>query len=345
MTAEKMCYDRILPSDLNKIRQIQRMPDGRTRAISLTGKQWPNGSTISIRFMDGTESQHDLVRQHAPEWTEHANLKFEFTDDPTAVIRITFNADDGAWSYVGTDNLNIPIHAATMNLGWQDKGVILHEFGHMIGLSHEHQNPVGGINWNEDAVIASLAGAPNFWTPEQTRHNVLNKYTVDQIHGTDFDRKSIMLYAFPATWTTDGFSTSENDDLSTIDKEFVRSAEMYPGGGENEAHELQIANLVTGEIGSAGEIDTYRFNVSEAGPHIMQTLGTTDMYMTLFGPDSPTSKVAENDDAGAGRNPQIVADLTPGEYLIQLRHFSDTSTGNYQVLVARQSAAANFARL
>ena len=237
MTAGKMCFDKILPSELNKVRQVKRMPGGKTRAISLIGKQWPNGSTISIRFLNGTPQQHDLVKQHAPQWTQHANLTFEFTDDPTSVVRITFNADDGAWSYVGTDNLGIPLHAATMNLGWQDKSVILHEFGHMIGLSHEHQNPVGGINWNEDAVIAALAGAPNFWTPEQTRHNVLNKYTVDQIHGTEFDGKSIMLYAFPPEWTTDGFSTSENDDLSNIDKDFVKSSEMYPGSFVNFHHE------------------------------------------------------------------------------------------------------------
>jgi len=345
MTAGKMCFDKVLPTEMNKVRQIQRMPDGRARAIALADRQWPNGSTISIRFMDGTSEQHDLVKLHAPEWTQHANLRFEFTDDPTAVIRITFNANDGAWSYVGTDNLGIPIHAATMNLGWQDKGVILHEFGHMIGLSHEHQNPVGGINWDEDAVIAALAGAPNFWTPEQTRHNVLHKYTADQIHGTEFDSKSIMLYAFPASWTTDGFSTSENDDLSSVDKDFIKSADMYPGGQTPaDSTEIQIADLVAGEIGNAGEIDTYRFSVAESGPHIMQTLGTTDMYMTLFGPDSSTTKIAENDDAGAGRNPQIVADLGPGEYLIQVRHFSDANTGNYQVLVARQpEVEASFA--
>ncbi len=334
--AKKICFDRVLPNNLTKVQQIRKSRGGRSRAISLVGKQWPNGSTISIRFVDGTTQQHDLVRQHAVKWTKHANLTFEFTDDPTAVIRVTFDANDGAWSYVGTDNLNIPLHAATLNLGWQDKGVILHEFGHMIGLSHEHQNPVGGISWNEEAVIADLAGPPNFWSPEQTRHNVLNKYRVDQIHGTDFDPKSIMLYAFPASWTTDGFSTSENEKLSVLDKAFVKASVMYPSGDpESEFTPLAIVDTVTAEIGEPGEIDTYQFTVAERGVHIVQTLGSTDMYMTLFGPNSTTTKVAENDDAGAGRNAQIMAELEPGDYLLQLRHFSEDATGDYRVLVAQ----------
>ncbi len=333
--ARKICYDRILPNDMFKVRQIRRMRNQTDRAISLIGKQWPNGSTISIRFMDGTEEQQALVKKYAPEWTEHANLTFDFTDDPTAVIRVTFDSSDGAWSYVGTDNLNIPLHAATLNLGWQDQGVILHEFGHMIGLSHEHQNPSEGIQWDEQAVIADLAGPPNFWTEAQTRHNVLDKYTLDQIHGTEFDPKSVMLYAFPASWTTNGFSTSSNETLSDLDKAFVQAEAMYPReeGGDTTVS-LDIASAMQADIAAPGEIDTYQFQVATPGKYIMMTLGTSDMYMTLFGPDSTTTKIAENDDGGGGRNAQITAELLPGNYLLQIRHYSADQTGNYQVIVA-----------
>jgi len=49
---------------------------------------------------------------------------------------VTFDEDDGAWSYIGLDNKSIPLHAATLNLGWVDEAVILHEFGHVLGLAH-----------------------------------------------------------------------------------------------------------------------------------------------------------------------------------------------------------------
>ncbi|MFK7993968.1 MAG: DVUA0089 family protein [Granulosicoccus sp.] len=335
-SARKMCFDKILPGDLRRVHRVRSMRDGRSRAVSLIGKQWVNGTTITIRFLDGTDDQKSMVREFAPQWTEHANLVFKFTDDPTAVVRITFDENDGAWSYVGTDNLNIPLHAATMNLGWQDEGVILHEFGHMIGLSHEHQNPDGGIQWNESKVISDLAGAPNFWSEDQVRHNVLNKYSADQVHGTEFDPKSVMLYAFPAEWTTNGVSTSANEKISDLDKAFVKAEKMYPPDGPSlDITELPVIESHKGSISSPGEIDIYKFTVTTPATHTVQTLGALDAYMTVLGPDDPTRKIAENDDGGAGQNALIQANLAVGDYYVQLRHFNENSEGDYRVMVSR----------
>ncbi|MGH2413121.1 MAG: M12 family metallopeptidase, partial [Microcystaceae cyanobacterium] len=135
-TVKKICFDKILPSDLRDA----SLGDIRVEAFFPIGKLWVNGSTLRIRFMEGTPQQHDIVKRYAPQWTEHANLKFEFTDAPDAEIRIAF-ADDGAWSYIGTDAKSIHVSQPTMNFGWLDEAVVLHEFGHAIGLAHEHQNP------------------------------------------------------------------------------------------------------------------------------------------------------------------------------------------------------------
>ena len=59
----------------------------------------------------------------------------------------------GSWSYIGTDAATIPKESFTMNLGFVDRSTILHEFGHSIGLIHEHQSPFkGGFEWNKDEV-------------------------------------------------------------------------------------------------------------------------------------------------------------------------------------------------
>lgn len=336
--AHKMCYDRILPRNLTTV-QRTRSVGGRERAVSLIGKQWQNGSTLRIRFLGGTQAQQDMVRQIAPQWTEHANLDFEFTDDPRAEIRVSFDENDGAWSYVGTDNSEIPLHAATLNLGWVDQGVILHEFGHMIGLSHEHQNPAGGIEWNEAKVIADLAGAPNFWDEATVRHNVLNKYTADQVHGTEFDPHSVMLYAFPDSWTTNMGGTQDNPDLSDQDKAFVAGALMYPGrtgggGGANDPTPIDVFRGVEAEISASGEEDVFTFTVEQAGRHIVETTGSTDVVLVLFGPDSKTRKIAENDDGGQGQNSRIAIDLQKGVYYAAVRHYNqDGGTGAYRIKV------------
>ena len=57
---------------------------------------------------------------------------------------------------------------------------------------------------------------------------MLEKYTNDQIRGTNFDPDSIMLYFFPGSWVQGGNGTKENETLSELDKEFIASREAYP---------------------------------------------------------------------------------------------------------------------
>jgi len=286
--------------------------------------------------MGGTPAQQALAKEQAQWWTQHANLTFEFDNAPNAEIRITFDSSDGAWSYIGTDASSIPTNQPTMNLGFLDGGTAAHEFGHAIGLAHEHQNPAGGIEWNEEVVLRDLMGPPNNWTPDQTRHNVLNKYSTDQIRGTDFDRDSIMLYFFPDTWVKSGEGTKENDILSNLDKEFIASASAYPRVAV-QAVELGVnAAPAPAKIGVPGEEDLFKFTVTSSGHHTIETDGQTDVLMKLFGPNSQTSMIAEDDDGGVGLNARIVADIIPGQYFVPIRHFNKArGTGSYSIRVSR----------
>src|SRR6185295_14744945 len=126
---------------------------------------------------------------------------------------------------------------------------------------HEHQNPAGGIQWNEQVVIQELAKSPNFWDEQKARHNVLRKYSADQINGTAFDPDSIMLYFFPASWTLNGIATKANDILSRIDKEFIAGAKMYPKTGTTVVAatvlEVDARSRTQASIGKVGEEDLF----------------------------------------------------------------------------------------
>jgi Astacin (Peptidase family M12A)/Bacterial pre-peptidase C-terminal domain len=332
----KVCQDRLLPKDLVRPQQTIQIGGGTSRAIIVLGKLWVNGSKLHVRFMGGTPAQQAKAKEQALWWTQHANLAFEFDNAPNAEIRIAFNSNDGAWSYIGTDARSIPTDQPTMNLGFLDGGTAAHEFGHAIGLAHEHQNPAGGIEWNEEVVLRDLSGPPNSWPPAQIRHNVLNKYSVDQIRGTEFDRDSIMLYFFPDTWVKSGEGTKENDVLSNLDKQFIASAQAYPRVVV-QAVELGINAAPTpAKIGVPGEEDLFQFTVTSGGRHTIETDGQTDVVMKLFGPNSQTSLIAEDDDGGLGLNSRIVADIIPGQYFVSIRHFNKAGgTGSYSIKVSR----------
>ena len=334
----KVCIDRILPRDLMRFRPTTRGPQGRVRAISPIGKTWMNGSTLRVRFMSGTPAQQATAHKQAAWWSQVANLKLDFNDAPNAEIRITFDPSDGAWSYIGTDCRGIPVNQATMNLGFLDGGTAGHEFGHAIGLAHEHQNPAGGIQWNEQVVIRETDKSPNFWDEATARHNILDKYSADQINGTAFDPDSIMLYFFPASWTLNGIATKANDVLSSMDKGFIAGAKMYPktGGTVSSAKELKVnaSRRTAASIGKIGEEDLYRFTVATDGRYVIDTSGPTDIVMKLFGPNSETALIEEDDDSGIDTNALIAADLVAGEYFVQVRHYNRTKgTGKYSIKV------------
>jgi hypothetical protein len=332
----KICQDRLLPKDLVRPQQTISVGEGTSRAIIVLGKLWLNGSKLHVRFMGGTAAQQAIAKEQALWWTQHANLTFEFDNAPNAEIRVTFDSNDGAWSYVGTDASTIPANQSTMNLGFLDGGTAAHEFGHAIGLAHEHQNPAGGIEWNEEVVLRDLSGPPNSWSPEQIRHNVLEKYSADQIRGTDFDRDSIMLYFFPNTWVKSGKGTKENNVLSNLDKQFIASAQAYPRVAV-QAVELGVnAAPTSAQIGVPGEEDLFKFTVTSGGRHTIETGGQTDVVMKLFGPNSQTSLIAEDDDGGIGFNARIVTNIIPGQYFVSIRHFNKAGgTGSYSIKVSQ----------
>jgi len=115
---------------------------------------------------------------------------------------------------------------------------------------------------------------------------------------------------------------------------------MYPkaGGTTSNAVELQVnaKRRRQASIGKVGEEDLYRFTAVADGRHVIDTLGPTDVVMKLFGPNSETALIAEDDDSGLDLNARIAADLVQGDYFVQVRHYSRQSgTGKYSIKVRK----------
>jgi len=184
-----------------------------------------------VESMSIQEAIKEIIRQRLQ---PIINLKLKFIENAKkANVRISFDPDSGSWSLVGTDCLRQK-EGATMNFGWFDVATTIHEFCHMLGMIHEHQNPKNNpIEWDNKKVY-EWAKVTQGWSKEIADTNILLKSKMEQINGSFFDPLSIMLYFFPKTLTLDGHGTHQNLRLSGLDVEWI--SKMYPSSS-NESPE------------------------------------------------------------------------------------------------------------
>lgn len=261
----RICVQQILPIHQAEIQNIRQHPQhNKLQAAFWAKKLWPTNSKIRIAFLDSGENitktniqvlknaggnysgPIDPLQNIVPSYTVQemikkvvnerikplVNLDIEFVNHPKdANVRISFDPDGGAWSLVGTDALHQKT-GATMNLGWIDVPTCIHEFGHMLGMIHEHQNPRGQkIEWDDNEVF-KWAETTQGWSKNTTEKNIIDKYDISSINGSVFDPLSVMLYFFPAKLTLNHKGTHQNLRLSGLDVQWI--SKMYPKtGGES----------------------------------------------------------------------------------------------------------------
>ena len=202
----QVCYERILPSeqhyferppvDDDDIQPSFNDPDLMPlHAVGSVNKIWRK-KDLKVYFLQ-IHRQEAQIMEWMSEWSKYCAVQFHKIDTPVGSdIRVNFN-QQGSWSYIGTDATKIPIESFTMNLGFVDKATVLHEFGHALGLIHEHQSPFrGGYEWDKETVIRALSGPPNYWDRERIENNIFKRYKRRKLRGTKYDTKSIMHYRY-----------------------------------------------------------------------------------------------------------------------------------------------------
>lgn len=178
-------------------------------------------------------------------------MRFDFgdMDDPRicdpqdgSINHIRVGYDQvGYWSMVGQDSIHLaPQTKKSMNLEAFDvdppdqvefRRVVLHEFGHALGLQHEHQNPMSQCEseFDWDRLYRYFEGPPNYWNKELVDFN-MRKIHEPGLAAEEFDRDSIMLYTFPPDYFVKADASPcfapSNSRLSEGDRHIMER--MYP---------------------------------------------------------------------------------------------------------------------
>lgn len=191
-------------------------------------KLWTNTSLLKVSFKDGSETLQQKVITYANLWSDASGITFEHVNEG-GDIRISFDGQSGSWSYVGTDATKVADSEVTMNYGWltdqstdeEIRQVVLHEFGHALGLIHEHQRSDVTVDWNAEAVYTYYESYPNYWSREQVDAYVLKPAKTTQLIYNPEDENSIMQMSVSSALTNSDLSINDNTTLSKSDESLI----------------------------------------------------------------------------------------------------------------------------
>lgn len=218
------------------------------RSLDVHSPFWQPGQTLRISFT-GTPDPwlKTAVLQTASLWLEHAYLQFELVDDndDRAEIRIrTDVTEDVNYSLLGRYSQLVTDASMALGVSLSDPlfdQIVLHEFGHALGMEHEHQHPHAYIPWNLDALREALAQALSQETndPQELLAAIETELNIQYLPLAEddvqpmlpYDLESIMHYPIRQAHTWGNWEVGQNTKLSQKDKRFMRL--VYPAPGQN----------------------------------------------------------------------------------------------------------------
>ncbi len=281
----------------------------RAEAISRNRKRWVKKSEITY-WMDSYVDA-PLVSKAFAEWNKHADSLqiVQTANQEDAKIRVTFDHNDGSWSYVGTDCLQVDTTQATMNFGWPlkyDYDTALHEVGHGLAFEHEHQNPNSGIDWNVPALNRWLSRSPNFWPPATVYRQIVAKSVGD---GTRHDVDSIMHYGFPGgvIFKPEIYQTRPlipKPGLSALDKE---TAKLWYGKTKETEYPESVGETDGEPITIVGNRETVKWVNLDRGDYTITINGLDYIVLVVFQRVLGGYKQIA---AANGRNKTVTADVS-----------------------------------
>jgi serralysin len=318
--------------------------------------------TIAVAFQQDAGGMAQKALDIAKEWCKYANLDFVPANDfASGDIRVTFQGA-GFQSVLGRQAVTqVPRNQPSMTLGFIStpqspdhvRRLVLHEFGHAIGLEHEHAHRKAGIKWNETELVKYLRkGLPAHLSDAQIVAQVkLFNAPGAQWGEADYDLLSIMRYRFPKEVFLTGWDSAFNVENTTLSEGDKKAAiEMYPGRDpipivgidpKIEEKSIKAGDTVSGSI---KEGQTHRYNFDADGTYEITTEGKAIVRIELLTKDGerPSTVTRNVDDANSATVGAFLLGFLPeGSYYVTVRSSplrpGPLSEGDYRLKLVKKS--------
>jgi hypothetical protein len=202
------------------------------RGVAAKDLRWNNGQTLKICFLNGDQNQRQNFMDIANLWiVDGVSLKLAITNDKKeSNVRVKIGGEEKPVnkSLIGKESMSPTVKSEdpTLWVSSVTNSIVLHEFGHALGLVHEYSHPDANIQWNKEVVYRDLAAPPNKWDKPYVDKWVFEKFDASKEVITDFDPSSVMIYPIRKSWTIDGKTIEIPSELSDGDIKTIRK--LYP---------------------------------------------------------------------------------------------------------------------
>jgi hypothetical protein len=324
-----------------------------------------------IRSMLPSDGMRQIVMDQVKKWTEVCDLTFEETNSiQDSHIRVGFNPRLGHSSYVGLEaenrkgfqTMNLAMTPSTITSDY-NMSVILHEFGHAMGMVHEHSSPGSTLDFNPDiqVLINYYSGKFNE-RPEETaqlvQDNVLKRYNNTTITKfSTFDPASIMIYTIPAAVLANNHpGVQANLRLSETDKRFAREVYGPPRNGTttttpgtqpvvNQPTSFTAGgNAVEVKLAAGASVELKLIVPTDqaGGALSIFTTGTTRVMLALAtSTGTPITLSAQSEHGSPDlMNETIKKQFSAGEYKVTIKHPSSRGGGKFKIQANSSSSSA-----
>jgi hypothetical protein len=178
------------------------------RAVGQKSVYYKPGSTIKIQIVGSAQFVSSVQKVLTDFAQPHINLKFQFVNTGGDITIDNNYSGGGVARCLGCQKPSISISSAA-------QGLVLHEFGHALGMQHEMKNPNIKLTWIESVLTQAYGGA------DFVKSQITSTVNAASVNATPFDKNSVMIYNLPANTNKEGVDMRPSNTYTELDKQWL----------------------------------------------------------------------------------------------------------------------------